>query len=488
MQIAIDPAHCQQPGMLAMGTLERAATGNLEKAALGFEDTINNGDASPEMLFQLGVIYRQLRRTGEAIKILGEHINRFGSSPSVLLFLGLSLWDTGNSAQAGHVWQQALNDSSAGSGLNPDGKNLAQGMLHEAHSIESRLSIARRALAEGRLYDAWSQVQRVLTMNQLQPQALAMRDQLYYGSAYPRQVTIEPTNSCVINCPGCGGRGGKIGYMPLSEFEKIMAELGPQISQLWLHNRGESFRHPDIYRMLDIVGRYPKVGTVIHTSGSQPLDAQAIVKSGGLHQLVFSIDGATPDTYGAYRRNGDMAMAFQNIRDIQEAKKRLGAQYPKVIWKFIVMKTNEHQMDLARQMAKDLGVDELLFAPFSVGWAALRQLGDEFHSYIERFVPTDLSYLNGDYDKLMQGVIRGRGTPVDAHCFSISQVSPGIRWDGSVVPCCSCIPPHDHVMGNVFEGQSFKEIWDSAPYRRFRRQAVEDPLKMKPCTMCRRVS
>ena len=76
----------------------------------------------------------------------------------------------------------------------------------------------------------------------------------------------------------------------------------------------------------------------------------------GINKLIVSVDGATQEVYEKYRVGGDIEKVFNNMKRLMEAKKRHNSKL-NVVWNFLVMKQNEHQMDMARERAKEIGVD-----------------------------------------------------------------------------------------------------------------------------------
>ena len=58
---------------------------------------------------------------------------------------------------------------------------------------------------------------------------------------------------------------------------------------------------------------------------------------------------------------GDVAEVFDNMKRLLAAKKALKSKTPYVEWQFIVFKHNEHEVDEAKRLAADLGVDRLRF-------------------------------------------------------------------------------------------------------------------------------
>ena len=97
-------------------------------------------------------------------------------------------------------------------------------------------------------------------------------------------------------------------------------------------------------------------------------DAEAYVES-GLDYMVMSIDGATQPAYEKFRRNGDLELVFENIRKLVSAKRRLGKRTPVLSWNFLAFEHNAHEIPLATQMARKLGVDRFrVVNPFDVRW------------------------------------------------------------------------------------------------------------------------
>ncbi len=463
-------------------------TGNPGQAARIFQAAEALDKKPVEALFGRAKSMAKLGRWQEALSLLDQCRQMGLESPLVSFLQGLCLWEQGDAAQAFELLNAAFHQDQdlQGRAIPPQDKRLLLTLLHEYRALENRLALAQEDLQHGRFLAGMKQVQKILALNPNLPQARAWMDQLVYGGAYPKQVVIEPTNKCSMGCAGCFTRAGSsigVGFMTPEQFQGLMDELGPHLSRLILHDRGDSFHHPEIIRFLEITARYPHMQTIIHTHGSLDMDAEAVVRSGGLHELTFSIDGASQQTYQQYRRNGDLERVLGNLKAVLDAKRRLGKQYPVVVWKFIVMKTNEHEMEQAQQMARELGVDRFEFSQFGISWNGLRHLKN-LSAYLDKFVPTDKEWLNVDYQALCQGVIKPRAAMGEKHCFTVNLNKPAIRWNGDVTPCCVCVDPYPRVMGNVFQGASFKEIWDSEKFRRWRKQAVLDPDRQEPCRQC----
>ena len=100
------------------------------------------------------------------------------------------------------------------------------------------------------------------------------------------------------------------------------------------------------------------------------------------------MDGASPDTYVKYRQRGDFEKAVRNLRALTDEKRRSGRDVPFINWRYILFNHNDsdEEMDRARQLAADIGVDRLAweitdhpedmfsrrFAPGTAEYARLR--------------------------------------------------------------------------------------------------------------------
>ena len=81
----------------------------------------------------------------------------------------------------------------------------------------------------------------------------------------------------------------------------------------------------------------------------------------GLDRLIISIDGTTQDTYEQYRIGGKLDKVIEGSENVIKWKEELKSSTPHVMFQYLVVKPNEHQLEDAEALAKDLGVDEVAF-------------------------------------------------------------------------------------------------------------------------------
>jgi len=152
--------------------------------------------------------------------------------------------------------------------------------------------------------------------------------------ALPSRLYIECTAACNISCnqsccaPETGiTRTRNAGMLDYAIFQKVVDEAGPTVGRIDFFNYGEAFLHK---RALDM-------------------------------EVTFSIDGATAESYVKYRQRGDFDKAIRNLAALTDEKRKNGFDVPFVNWRYILFNHNDSdaEMELARQMAADVGVDRL---------------------------------------------------------------------------------------------------------------------------------
>jgi len=79
----------------------------------------------------------------------------------------------------------------------------------------------------------------------------------------------------------------------------------------------------------------------------------------GLDRLIISIDGTTQETYSSYRIGGKLEKVIEGAKNIVKWKKELNSATPHVIFQFLVVKPNEHEIDEVLALGKEIGVDEV---------------------------------------------------------------------------------------------------------------------------------
>jgi len=186
----------------------------------------------------------------------------------------------------------------------------------------------------------------------------------------PSRLYIECTAACNISCaqaccaPETGiTRTRQAGMLDFDLFTRAIDEAGPSLGRVDFFNYGEAFLHKRAIEMCEYIkSRYPHIYLYTSTNGLAFTEEQArrLVRS-GIDEVTFSIDGATAESYAKYRRRGDFEKAIRNLRSAAEEKRTAGRDVPFLNWRYILFVHNDsdQEMNRARQMASEIGVDRL---------------------------------------------------------------------------------------------------------------------------------
>jgi len=186
----------------------------------------------------------------------------------------------------------------------------------------------------------------------------------------PSRLFIECTAACNISCfqaccaPETGiTRTRQAGMLDFDVFRRVVDEVGPSLGRIDFFNYGEAFLHKRAVEMCEYIkSRYPHIYLYTSTNGLALSEGQARrLAHSGIDEVTFSIDGATPDTYARYRQRGKFDVAIANLRAMADEKRKSRLDVPFLNWRYILFKWNDSdaEMNLARRIAADIGVDRL---------------------------------------------------------------------------------------------------------------------------------
>jgi len=169
-------------------------------------------------------------------------------------------------------------------------------------------------------------------------------------------INVETTNKCVLKCPGCERsdintekdkqlvkekiKSGS--DIPLSTVEKIFNFFN-QIN--FCGQISDPIYHKNFLKLLELTNKFKGKMIIISTNGShKPIEWFQKAFTIAPHvKWMFALDGL-PDTSPIYRIN-------QKSYEVWEAMKLGASILDRIVWKYIVFKYNEHQIDEARQLA-----------------------------------------------------------------------------------------------------------------------------------------
>jgi radical SAM protein with 4Fe4S-binding SPASM domain len=288
----------------------------------------------------------------------------------------------------------------------------------------------------------------------------------------PFSISIEPTTSCNLRCPECpsGLRSftRPTGMLNAALFRQIIDQVHPHVNYLTFYFQGEPYLHTEFLDMVRYA-RTKKIYTATSTNAHYLKDANAkkTVES-GLDRLIISIDGTTQETYKSYRVGGHLNKVIEGAKNIVKWKRQLKSTTPYVIFQFLVVKPNEHQVEEVKELAREIGVDEVLLKT--------AQVYDYEHG--NPLIPENEQYSR--YTKQADGTYRIKNT-LENSCWKLWH-SCVVTWDGKVVPCCFD-KDAQYRLGDL-QQVPFKDIWFGKDYHEFRRKLVRSRKEIDICTNC----
>ena len=288
----------------------------------------------------------------------------------------------------------------------------------------------------------------------------------------PITISIEPTTSCNLRCPECpsGLRSftRPTGMLEQSLFQNAIDQFAGTLSFLTFYFQGEPFLHPDFLSMVQYAsakGIYTSTSTNAHYLND---DRARLTVESGLDRLIISIDGTTQDTYQSYRIGGSLDKVVEGARNVVAWKEKLKSKTPHVIFQFLVVKPNEHQIPEVYALAKKTGADQVVLKT--------AQIYD--YEKGSDLIPSMDQYSR--YRKMDDGNYSIKNK-LDDRCWKMWH-SCVITWDGKVVPCCFDKDAH-HVLGDLTQ-HSFKEIWNGEKYNQFRTTLMRSRSEIEICRNC----
>ena len=272
---------------------------------------------------------------------------------------------------------------------------------------------------------------------------------------YPFEWEIDTTNICQLKCPLCHTGLGTVhrdkGVMHFDTYASTVNQIKDYCIWLSLYSWGEPFLNREIDRFI-AYAHEKRIATIVSSNLNKPLTpemAERLVQS-GLDVLIVSLDGTTQDVYEVYRVTGHLDRVLDNLRLIVETRKRLGSKTPFLEWQYIVMRQNEHQVDDAKRMAEELGVDTITFKPVDFPH------GSEDIELARQWLP------RAEMEARLANPFRKPYAEDGARCWRLWR-SAVVNWDGGYAPCCYLTDADDD-FGDV-RNHSIKEIWNNHAYR-----------------------
>ena len=284
-----------------------------------------------------------------------------------------------------------------------------------------------------------------------------------YIHSYPSFILIDPSNICTLRCPVCVESKkilpASITFLKKEAFSKVIDEISKYTLVMALYYAGEPFLNRDIFEMIKY-GHKKKMYLYVSSNLNVQMDeifVENLIDS-GLDVLIAAVSGYTNEVYCRNHIGGDIELVKQNIKKIQEIKRKKKSKYPKLAIRYLLAKYNQKEKEDFYRFAAECGVD---FFEVSL------------MNFIDKNNPETLHSKENETVKK------------NSVCVW-PWIMLAIHSDGTTEPCCyynQRVP----ILGNIFDkGNNVANIWGSDRLRSFRRKmALSGKNNIDCCKNCR---
>ena len=305
--------------------------------------------------------------------------------------------------------------------------------------------------------------------------------------SYPICADIEITNRCPLRCVHCprsycdvNKTDMKLGLLSVEKFSEMIAKLSP-VRHLTLHGFGEPLLNPDIFKMIEFAHKQNFSVSFSTSASFYNAEIEAGLPKYPSDSLVFSVDSMEKTSFEAIRVGHNFEKFVRNLEGMITAVRRSGKNTD-ISFHCCVMKINSPYLAKIIEFADKLKVKLVSFSELNLSY-----LG----SVKDRLILTKEDYTN--VEKAMRlaaekGIhsgftrVYGIKVPGKVLCWYLWQ-QPYITWDGYVNICCGRPFSSVHNVGNIFEVDSFMEIWNS-PKMQALRQDIRTENIPSVCSVC----
>jgi MoaA/NifB/PqqE/SkfB family radical SAM enzyme len=296
-------------------------------------------------------------------------------------------------------------------------------------------------------------------------------------------IRMDTINLCNLRCKMCYysfDYRRKKEQMDLPLFRKIAGEVFPKTRFLYLSCATEPLMNKQFSDFVRVTGEYDVPFTSFCTNGQ--LLNEGVVEAcmdANISEIIFSIDGATAETYEAIRRGGKWDRLGKNLELLASMKRDAKKRKPAVRMNFTCMQTNIHELPEMVDFAVDHGA-ESLHVRHLVAYGdtpdsyreemAYRELFNEKAGQarrtaaarqIELFLPDPIPEVNATPKTCVTDGSRiRRRAEANPYCL-LPWFQAIISWNGDYRVCSL------HTLGNLRE-QSFEEIYNSEKMQEIR--------------------
>jgi radical SAM protein with 4Fe4S-binding SPASM domain len=291
----------------------------------------------------------------------------------------------------------------------------------------------------------------------------------------PLHMQFELANYCNLGCPVCPTGSNSLNRAPqamdVDLFERIMNEVGPYLLTASLWAWGEPLLHPRLKEILRAARKHDIV-TLLSTNG-QCLNSDRVLEDlidEAPAYLIVALDGLTDQTNSAYRAGARLEPILQGVKKLAAMKRARGLARPVLNMRFIVMKHNQHEVELLDEFAARHGFELLTIRNIFF-------IESTTDARTSRALAPDAEFWSGC------GQARGGNAASDGFLCLEPFWFPSVFADGTLVLCEQDYNA-EMAVGRIEGDISFRDLWHSPRAAQLRKTIREAGQTVSFCRKC----
>ena len=361
--------------------------------------------------------------------------------------------------------------------------------LDELKKIAKRIGGIELVLADDKLFKLLTEIYtQAETDNERQLLRLlgVICEHAFIG---PQIVVIDPYHRCNANCVHCWVHTPGIKHpqefldrkLTFEAFKAIADDLSDLYTDLMIfQGDGEPLLHDRFFDMVEY-GRNKGIEVSFFTNGLLlNKDAAKKAVDYGVSEIFCSLPAGRADTFAKINTKQDetgFTKILENLKYLSDYKKQTKAKTPRLIVTHVIHTLNAYELVQMAENAIAVGADVMRFYLVRL---------DKNIEFL-KLKPEDIEAIKKALPKIKQ-MVKGKNIQLlDTTEFQLNNLEPqtgswskdvflekgcALGWNFSLIPaagdvsfCC-----HLRTVGYL-KDKSFKEIWNSKEYERFRYQA-----------------
>lgn len=316
-------------------------------------------------------------------------------------------------------------------------------------------------------------------------------------------LQIAVTSYCNASCAYCPHtvyrRHWQSQHLSPATFQLLLPDL-KKVNLVYLQGWGEPFLNPDFFTF---VSQAKQAGCRVGTTTNGTLLTEAtiarIVES-GLNILAFSLAGIG-ESHDNWRQGTSYRQVLEAIRSLQEYKRRLGKNYPRVHIAYMLLRSRLPDLARLPEALQDLGIGQVVISTLDLVPAP--ELKNESLALAAQTEKAEIA------KRLKELAVAGARANLTIYYPDVSLSDPRQQCPENVLRAAVVSPAGDvspcvytnlpivagdyYVKGKPYgfkpllygnlHNLSFQEIWRQADYRSFR-NAWQEGVPAGPCRSC----